>query len=335
METVADLLHDRPDLAFDVVDVFVDPGTEGFSGNQLAVVHGADGLDDATLLALAREFDYSETTFPLLPSGAAGSSVGSDYRVRIFTPGGEVPFAGHPTLGTAWVLHARGLVTGPELVQHCAAGEVAVRVGAEVRLTASPGDLVGPLPDDVVERILADVGLAPADRDGAAWLAGTGLDFVHLPVTDEAVTRSRPGRTPMAELCKGWEPDPAPTTTVGGLNLYAGTAAGDSSDVAAGSEVVVHSRVFVPELSVPEDSATGSAATGLGLALVARRVLSGGGRYRISQGREMGRASVLTGRVGEITKDTGQPVQVQVAGRVRAVASGRITVPAGAGTAPG
>lgn len=89
------------ELSFDVVDVFADAP---YAGNQLAVVHDSDGLDDGQLLAIAREFNYSETSFPTPVDEHR-------YRVRIFTPGGEIPFAGHPTLGTAWVLRGRGALT--------------------------------------------------------------------------------------------------------------------------------------------------------------------------------------------------------------------------------
>ena len=82
-----------PTLAYDVVDVFTDTA---FAGNALAVVHGADGLDDPQLQALAREFALSETAFPLPPTDLA-----ADYRLRIFTPLTELPFAGHPTVGAA------------------------------------------------------------------------------------------------------------------------------------------------------------------------------------------------------------------------------------------
>jgi trans-2,3-dihydro-3-hydroxyanthranilate isomerase len=84
-------------LQYDVVDVFTD---RPFAGNPLAVVHGAESLADEQLHAIATEFNLSETTFPSVPAdgGAAG---GDAYDVRIFTPGGEIPFAGHPTLGTA------------------------------------------------------------------------------------------------------------------------------------------------------------------------------------------------------------------------------------------
>jgi trans-2,3-dihydro-3-hydroxyanthranilate isomerase len=89
-------------LTFDVVDVFTD---HPFAGNQLAVVQGAEALTRQQCLRLAQEFGYSETTFPV-PAGRGA------YLTRIFTPAAEIPFAGHPTLGTAWVLRSRGLLEG-------------------------------------------------------------------------------------------------------------------------------------------------------------------------------------------------------------------------------
>ena len=104
-------------LAYDIVDVFTD---RPFAGNQLAVVHGAGDLTTEQCQAIAQEFNYSETTFPV-PGGD------HDYSVRIFTPGSEIPFAGHPTLGTAWVLRSRGLLAGGDATQHCGAGDIGVR----------------------------------------------------------------------------------------------------------------------------------------------------------------------------------------------------------------
>src|SRR3954452_25553867 len=103
-------------LAFDVVDVFTD---QPFAGNQLAVVHGADDLSTEQCQALAREFNFSESTFP-----STEVVDGREYATRIFPPGSETPFAGHPTLGTAWVLRERGLLTSDEVVQLCGAGRV-------------------------------------------------------------------------------------------------------------------------------------------------------------------------------------------------------------------
>lgn len=291
-------------LEYDVVDVFAQTP---FAGNQLAVVHGATDLPDAALLALAREFNLSETTFPAPVDG-------DRYAVRIFTPGGEIPFAGHPTLGTAWVLRAHGLLDGSRAVQVCGAGEVGVSFEDDrVELSAQPRDRVGPLADDVVFELLAAVGLDAAEREGDAWLAGTGLTFVHLPVRADAVARAAVPRLAVRALADL----PATDDPLDGIDLHAVRTRADGG-------LEVHSRVFVPGLSGPEDPATGSAAAGLGIALHARGLLGDGGRYRISQGREIGRPSVLDGRI-----DAGGGVvdRVHVAGAVHPIARGQIRVP--------
>ena len=290
-------------LEYDVVDVFAQTP---FAGNQLAVVHGAADLPDDALLAITREFSFSETTFPTpVDTGR--------YRSRIFTPGGEIPFAGHPTLGTAWVLRDRGLVGDDELVQECGAGEIGVRFeGERVELSAAPGDLAGPIGEGFAAQLLEAIGLEIEDCDGEVWLAGTGLTFVHLPVHDAAIARARVSRRvvrDVAELPETGDP-------LEGINLYAVRERD-------GGRLDVHSRVFVPGL-VPEDPATGSAATGLGMALHARTLLEDGGRYRISQGTELGRPSVLDGR---IDADPGGVSRVHVAGAVHPIARGQMRVP--------
>jgi trans-2,3-dihydro-3-hydroxyanthranilate isomerase len=291
-------------LEYDVVDVFA---PRPFAGNQLAVVHGAADLPDEALLALAREFDFSETTFPTPVDEGR-------YRTRIFTPGGELPFAGHPTLGTAWVLRDRGVLTASEVVQECGAGEIGVRLdGGRVELSAVARDLAGPLGDAFAAQLLEAVGLVLADRAGDAWLAGTGLTFVHLPVHDEAVARATAAQRPVREIVGL----PETRDPLDGINLYA--VRGD-----AGAVLDVHSRVFVPDVSVPEDPATGSAAAGLGMALHARGLLDDAGRYRISQGTEIGRPSVLDGR---IDTEEGVVTRVHVAGDVHRIARGQIRKP--------
>jgi trans-2,3-dihydro-3-hydroxyanthranilate isomerase len=287
-------------LKYDVVDVFTD---RPFAGNQLAVVHGTDGLSDGQLLALAREFGYSETSFPSQVSNEG-------YRVRIFTPGGEIPFAGHPTLGTAWVLRRSGALDQGTVIQQCGAGLITVTFGELVSLTAVPRDLF-PCPPGIVSSLLADVGLGAVDLAGSAWVAGTGLTFVYLPVVASAVARARvASRLPSSypELASLGARDP-----IDGLDVYA----------VAGSSI--HSRVFVPGL-VPEDPATGSAAAGLGIALVASGLMSSGGDYRIAQGAELGRPSTLH---GSVTAERGVVTRVSVAGAVQPIASGEIAVPPG------
>ena len=296
-------------LRYDVVDVFTD---RPFAGNQLAVVHGAEDLSTEQCLALAQEFGYSETTFP---EGADGGS----YRTRIFTPGSEIPFAGHPTLGTAWVLRERGLVDGDEVTQHCGAGPIGVRFLGEgsVELTATPRDLAGPLDDGLVAALLDDLGLAAVDLAGPVWVAGCGLSFVHLPVVADAVARAVPSRRPLSTYAERLAAAGPLQDPVEGVNVHHVTG--------SSGEPTVHARVFVPGLSVPEDPATGSAAAGLGLALVASGRLPQGGGYTISQGIEMGRPSTLHGRV--VVTD-GAAVACHVAGQVQQVAAGEIAVPA-------
>lgn len=276
-------------LEYDVVDVF---GAGPFSGNQLAVVHGAGELGTDQMLALTREFNYSETTFP--------TPIGDDrYAVRIFTMSGELPFAGHPTLGTAWVLRDRGLIAG-DAVQECAAGEIGVRFAADtVTLTTGPREL-GAVRREHAVALAEDCGLAADDLDGHAYVAGAGITFVYLPVRAEALARVRAGTTPVGD--HGIDSD----SPLVGVSVYAG-----GPDVRA--------RVLVPGLSAAEDPATGSAAAGLGIVLRERGLLGADGAYEISQGVEMGRPSRLTARIeGDV---------IEVGGEVHPVARGVIEVP--------
>ena len=290
-------------LPYDIVDVFTD---RAFSGNQLAVVHGAGRLTGDQCLAIAREFNYSETTFPV-PTGQ------DEYSTRIFTPASEIPFAGHPTLGTAWVLRERGELGAGEATQVCGAGRIGVRLAEDhVELTATPRDLVGPLDDELVAALLADLGLSMTDLAGPVWVAGCGLTFAHVPVVPDAVKRAQVSVTPLAEYAA----EVPVEDPFEGINLVAVTGEPPS--------LSVHARVFVPGLSVPEDPATGSAAAGLGMALVAAGVLPGGGSYEIEQGVEMGRPSRLRGRV---EAEGGRATACHVSGQVQHVARGEMVVP--------
>lgn len=319
-------------LEYDVVDVFTD---RAFAGNPLAVVHGAHDLDDAQMRAIAREFNLSETTFPAAPGGSEERSGGprDRYSVRIFTPGGEIPFAGHPTLGTAWVLREYGLIDAGAVVQRCGAGDIEVEVPADpgglLRLSAQPRDLSGALDADAVA---AGVGLSPDAVVGEVRAAGCGLTWVHLPVRPDALERCRPGPD-LVDALRGVTGTHDP---VAGVNVYcvddgadggAGHDAGSSGG--PGEPLVVRSRVFCPDVGVAEDPATGSAAVGLGVALVATGRLSRGGEYTITQGVQMGRPSTLR---GSVEVGGGRARRCAVAGRVVAVASGTIAVPVPAGT---
>jgi trans-2,3-dihydro-3-hydroxyanthranilate isomerase len=298
-------------LSYDVVDVFTD---QPFAGNPLAVVHGAEGLDDEQLLAIAREFNLSETTFP----GAVDDDA-DGYAVRIFTPGGEIPFAGHPTLGTAWVLQQHGRLTGETVVQHCGAGDIEVRLSADpqgpVRLRATPREQAGPVE---AAQVAEAVGLSAGDVAGEAWVAGCGLNWVHLPVTVEALPRCRPG-VGIESVLAGHADLRDP---VAGVNVYA--VEGDRDALAPGA-LVVRSRVFCPDVGVAEDPATGSAAVGLGIVLAGTGTLPEGGDYTIRQGIEMGRPSTLYARVEAAG---GRASACEVGGGVVSAAAGTLAEPA-------
>lgn len=170
---------------FSCVDVFT---TEPWGGNPLAVVHQADGMAEAEMAAFARWTNLSETTFLLSPTDPA-----ADYRVRIFTTEGELPFAGHPTLGSAhaW-LEAGGVPRGEHVVQECGVGLVDVRRGERLAFTAPPLRRGGSLEPDRRALLAAGLGLPEGDVLDAAWVDnGPGWAALLLPDAD-TVLRVRP-----------------------------------------------------------------------------------------------------------------------------------------------
>jgi len=282
-------------LDYEVVDVFT--GT-AFEGNPLAVVLGADDLSTAQLQALAREFHLSETSFPMAADVAA-----ADYRLRIFTPETELPFAGHPSVGAAEVLRRRGRIGDGRVVQSCGAGLLPLEVaGDTVTLTGgtpSYGPVLDPAP------LLAGAGLGAEDLAGEVRNASCGLGFTFLPVRPQALGRVALDVPAVRRL--GLADGP-----FGGLSVVAwdGTSA--------------RCRVFAFEAGVAEDPATGSAALALGAWLVATGALPDGGAYDVVQGVEMGRPSLLSCTV---SASGGVPVAATVRGQVVPVAAGRIRVP--------
>ena len=171
--------------SFRQVDVFsAVPGR----GNALAVVHDADGLDAEAMQAFARWTNLSETTFLLPPTDPA-----ADYRVRIFTTSTELPFAGHPTLGTAhaW-LEAGGVPARDDVVvQECAVGLVEVRRGERLAFAAPPLVRSGDVDEETVDRLVAASGIRHEDVVGAAWVDnGPGWVALEL-VSAEAVLAAR------------------------------------------------------------------------------------------------------------------------------------------------
>lgn len=302
----------EPDrLEFEVVDVFTD---QPFAGNPLAVVLGAEHLSTGQMQALAREFHLSETAFAMRPD-AAERARGVDYRLRIFTPATELPFAGHPSVGTAWLLARRGWVRPGRVLQACGAGDLPLQVGADggrVTLTGgaptlgAPGDGTGLDPVALAEA----VGLETDDLVGLpCGTAGTGIEFAYLQVRPDAVPRAVPSSLKAfavhALYLVGW-----PVDGVGSRSR----------------PEPVRARLFAADLGVAEDPATGSAALGLAVHAVASGLLPGDGTsaFVVSQGVELGRPSWLH---VEVDAAHGRAVRARVSGDVVAISSGAVAIP--------
>jgi PhzF family phenazine biosynthesis protein len=174
--------------AFAQVDVFT---RTPYAGNPVAVVLGADGLDTDAMLRLAQWTNLSETTFVLPPSDA-----GADYRVRIFTPVQELPFAGHPTLGTchAWLEHGGAPAAADTIVQQCEAGLVEIRRTPDgLAFAAPPLIRSGPVDPDELAHVAATVNVDPAAIVAAEW-ADNGPGWIAILLESaEAVLAVRPG----------------------------------------------------------------------------------------------------------------------------------------------
>ncbi len=271
-------------LEFQIVDVFTDVP---LAGNQLGVFPDAAELDGATMQRLARELNFSESTFVI--SRSEGRA-----RVRIFTPEVELPFAGHPSLGTAAVL----VPEGGNLVLELGVGDVPVEVqrtayGARAELTAVPArKLDGPSG----ESLATAMGLHGRDLDPElpceTWSCGNAFAFVPLR-SRELVAATRCPREPIGELV-GIMPFALP------------------------SALEANARVFCPGAGVPEDPATGSANAPFAAYLHAHGKLAEGATLVTRQGVEMGRPSTLYARMQQ-----GRP---HVAGGVVFIAEGRITI---------
>jgi len=264
---------------FVTVDVFTD---RRFGGNPLAVFPEAQGLSDAEMQSLAAEFNLSETTFVLPPDDPAHTA-----RVRIFNRTAEMPFAGHPNVGTGWVLAGRGQANGGMLRFEEIAGLVEVKVEDDGAVTiAAPQPLsLGPeMPVD----LLADcVGLAPGEVVVAAHrpvMASVGNSFIVAEVKAEALARAVPDISRFRHAVTQYAP---PGMGPNRLPLYLYARDGRNGD-----RTRLRARMFSPLSGTIEDAATGSAATPLAALLLS---LTGDatGRYDIVQGVEMGRPSLL------------------------------------------
>jgi trans-2,3-dihydro-3-hydroxyanthranilate isomerase len=258
-------------FSFVTVDVFTE---KRFGGNPLAVFPDARGLGDADMQALAAEFNLSETTFVLPPADKANTA-----RVRIFNRRAEMPFAGHPNVGTGWVLARQGRATDGKLRFEEIAGLVEIEVGEAITIAAPQPLSLGP--EMPVELVAACVGLEPGDvltKAHKPVSASVGNSFVIAEVTGEALTRATPDIGQFREAAK--------TYTAMGPNrlpLYLYTHDGAR----------IRTRMFSPLSGTVEDAATGSAATPLA-ALLLSLSPDAVGTYDLVQGVEMGRPSRLS-----------------------------------------
>ena len=260
---------------FTQVDVF---SATPYLGNPVAVVLDGTDVTDEEMQHLARWTNLSETTFVLPPTVPE-----ADYRLRIFTPGGELPFAGHPTLGSAraWLDNGGTPRRADRIVQECAAGLISVRRSEGILSFAAP-PLVhsGALGEDYVDQIVAAFGIKRNRVLAHQWVDnGPGWAVIQLPTAEEVVAL---------------EPDLSriPAAMVGAIGAYPD-----------GSEHAFEMRTFAPRVGVPEDPACGSMNASVGQWLTATGAAPPS--YRVSQGTRMGRAGTI-----EITADADGTVWV-------------------------
>lgn len=284
-------------MEFYQVDVFAG---SAYSGNPLAVFPSADGLSSSQMQRIALEMNLSETTFVTAVDRAG-------YSVRIFTPGQELPFAGHPTIGTAWLLRHIDKLSGGRFVQSSAAGDTEVIAAGDELWFERTGRTEADLGDQDAEGAIAaalglepgDIGLDASKLGGSgrlnAAISDAGVAQLMVPVKDDSIL----GRcSPRSEL-----------TAVHPMGVYCFTSLGVGR---------LGARGFFPAVGVAEDPATGSAAAGLGLYLGDR---IGGGSFEIDQGREMGRPSRILMR--------SEPGKVSIGGRCELILKGQLeTLPA-------
>ncbi|MDQ8018574.1 MAG: PhzF family phenazine biosynthesis protein [Bordetella sp.] len=314
-------MRSRP---FQQVDVFTDTP---YRGNPLAVVLDAEGVGDEAMQRFARWTNLSETTFVLPPTDPE-----ADYRVRIFTPGGELPFAGHPTLGScqAW-LRAGGVPKTPgRVVQQCGAGRVQIRretghaAGERLAFAAPPLKRSAPSPM-LLAKVAGALGLKAAQITAAQLLDNGPVWLGLLLADDEAVLSLRPDHRALRELGQkvgvaGVPSAPAAPLLIAKSNRESRAFGGAGAAVAERApelEVDVEVRAFAAPVGVDEDPVTGSLNAGLAQWLIADGHLPA--RYVAGQGQCLDR----DGRVF-IERDAAD--QVWVGGHSVTCVDGQVTL---------
>ena len=284
-----------PVFSYVLADVFTD---RPFGGNPLAVLPDAAGLTGAQMQAIAREFNLSETTF-VTPGSKPGQ-----WKVRIFTPGGELLFAGHPIVGTAVVLQSLGRVQGGETVLELGVGPVRVVVGQEQATFFRNG------PPEIRAVGISDTELAALvgapGLGGTAFEAGYGTSFLYVKLPDRAAVAAARLRGDL------WQEAEA---RLWGHGVYVYALTGVQEGVTQ-----VHARMFAPGVGVAEDPATGSAAACLTGALPGPA--EGVHHIAIAQGIEMGRPSMIHGTA---TRVGGSVTGISIGGGAVIIGDGRLT----------
>jgi PhzF family phenazine biosynthesis protein len=286
-------------FAFKQVDVFT---RVALRGNPVAVILDAVDLNDDAMQRIATWTNLSETTF-VLPRTQAGA----DYRIRIFTPRSELPFAGHPSVGTLHALIEAGHVEAHDrLVQECAAGLLPLRVeghGADRRIFVRAPQAKIAAEDDAIKAAVqaalgVELSVARVIDNGPRWLT---CDLRH-----EATVRSLdPDMSAVASLCR--------KISAVGVAVFGR---------AAGPDYAMVVRAFCPADGIPEDPVTGSANAAIGAYLHATPQLGDlGTSYRVSQGREVGRDGYVDVRIDAATGD------VEIGGQSVTCVDGTLVLP--------
>jgi trans-2,3-dihydro-3-hydroxyanthranilate isomerase len=299
---------------FYTADVFTD---HVFGGNQLAVFPKAGGLDTGQMQKVAREFNLSETVFVFPPETPQGTR-----RLRIFTPGVELPFAGHPTVGTAFVLSAIGEIPLQgemiEIVFEEGVGPVPVKIFAErgrpvyTELTAAKLPEFGPEPPAIAD-LAAMLSLEAADLLAGAMkpqAVSCGIPFLFIPLRNrEVLGRAKLNRDLWERfLSRYWAP-----------SVYLLT---DDPEL-QGSDW--RSRMFAPAMGIEEDPATGAAATALaGYLGICDQFSDGTLKWVVEQGFEMGRPSLIK---VEADKKQDKITEIRVGGASVLVSEGTMEIP--------
>lgn len=302
-------------IAYEVWDVFTD---RAFGGNPLAVLLDARGLSTAQMQAITREFGFSETTFVLPPETAEGTA-----RVRIFDPAHELPFAGHPTIGTAACLAARGAVFGAPVgealrleeavgIIACSAQAVDGSWSAQFVTDAPFATLHEISAADIAACLTLPVG-AIRDVTHPPVMASKGLPFVIVELADaDALAASRPDRAAMTRADASY-PSGADHFAILAYTRHAPDR--------------VDARMFAPLSGIEEDPATGSAAAALAALLC--HVDRAQVRLTITQGVQMGRPSEIE---AEAWTEPGGHIPVRIGGKAVRVMRGELERAALAGT---